>query len=315
VTLSAEQQAKYGTDVALPAVPPAEVTLQTTGAEPTEPLTRLEEATAAVEAATSPSETNRPAIVAGVAVTLSDSTPLLLLPGAYSVSVPDDAAGALWAPPGLPEPTTVTLGQGETHAVVLAAPEITTAGRESVQTALEGLAASKFEAITTFAVSDRERSCGALAPQGWSGTDSGFEDGNFSVDNTNLASGAIEVTATSSNGATGVTLGNGSTKSFADEAFCAGLETPTSVTYTVPVQVLSSHLTSGTATVNSDGSFSTSKPWVFAMETTITTWGNRDAAGGWNFDGIQTTYTSLVSLQWSPTGVFTPAGTIQIEGN
>jgi len=314
VDLTEEQQAKYGTDVAPPAFAPAEVMLETTAVETPEPSTRLERATAAVEAATGPSETTRDAIVAGVTVTLSDVEPLLLLPGSYTVAVPDDDAGALWAPPGLPEPTTVTLGQGETHSVVLAAPELTAAGRESVRTALELTAASKFEDITTFSVSDRERSCSALAPQGWSGTDNGFEDDDFSVANTNLASGAIEVTATSTNGATGVTLGNGSTKSWADEAFCAGLETPTSVAYAVPVEVLNSRLTTGTLKVNADGSFTTTTPWVFAMETTITTWGNRDAAGGWNFAGIQTTYTSVVSLEWSPSGVFTQDGQIKIEG-
>ncbi|QAY62550.1 hypothetical protein ET495_03995 [Xylanimonas allomyrinae] len=244
-------------------------------------------------------------MISGVAVTLSEEEPLKLLPGVYDMAVDVPQDDALWAPPGSPEPETVMLGPGGDHVIELGAPEVTEAGRAAVQEKLEQLAQAKVAAMTDLQVSDRERQCGLLAPSGGFSAKDKFDDDWFDATTTNIANGATTVRAVSDNGAQGSSVGNGSRDTFADEAFCAGVSSPDSDVYDVPVSVVSSALTPGKVTVAADGTFGTTTPWSLFMETQIATCGDRDAAGvrvGWDEDQVHTTYTATVELTWESTG-------------
>jgi hypothetical protein len=322
-TLSAEQAAKYGTAEAVPALAPAAIVLDTTDAA---------DATAAAAAADKPSwwdetmvdvkdatrkKTTRTASLAAASVTLSDESALLVLPGVYSLAVGAADGADLWASPASPEPTTLTLGPGDEGRVALGAPVVTAAGKAEVQTQVAQIASDKFDLMTAFKVSDRDQSCGALAPtSSWTvGAKNAFEDDWMTSENSNLASGGIKVDAVSDNGAVGSASGNGSKDTFADEAFCAGKSSAdTKDAYMNAVKVLSLSLTPGKVTVADDGTFTTVTPWTLSMTTTVSAYSSHDAGGnpvGYGKNPVTTTYTATVAINWEPQGTLARNGEIK----
>lgn len=302
----------------VPAIAPAAIALEVPVEEPEETEesswwggdSEDEEADAEAEAVV------RTASIGDAPATLSSAEPLLVLPGTYSVQVDPAGQDDLWAAPGTPEPTTAVLQPGGTHTIELAEAELTEAGRAEVHRQLDELASAKYDQMVTFTTSDREESCGILAPSGgWGTAASAFEDEVFTLGNTTLDNGGIVVTAASSNGAKGSSRGNGSSSTFADEAFCAGLESANAGTATVPVEVLSSALTSGDLEVDADGAFEATTPWTLAMTTTVTSFGTTDAAGdrvGYGDDPVQTTFEAEVMIEWTPSGSIGRDGTLTI---
>ncbi len=320
VALTDELAAQYGIATAPPALAPAAVSLSTTDSdnsseETSESWWEKVKDKADDDESDTP-EVTRAGTISGATVTLSDQTPLLLLPGTYDVAIGDAPADVLWAAPGSPEPAAVTLGPGDQYTAALGEAVVTEAGTKLVQDKMAELAETKFDAMTTFTTSDRDKSCGVLAPSsGWgSSSSTSFEDEWFTTATTNIASGGISVTGTSSNKAKATVEGNGSSSTLADEAFCSGKASADAKTYTVPVNVTDSSLTPGTTVVAADGTITTTTPWTLAMTTTVTTWDDTDASGtsvGWGKDPVKSTYVATVSITWSPTGTLTADGEIK----
>lgn len=320
VALNSDQAAQFGMAKAVPALAPASVKLAhaTTEEDGSDSDGTAEEETPwwqkaeqRVDEATT--ELARDATLSGAKVALSEES-LLLLPGTYEVVVGQPADDALWGATA-PASENVTLQPGDEHQVKLGPATVTEAGKKHVQDVLEKLAQDKYDAMVKFEISDRDQACGLLAPaSGWGSSSSDFEDDWFTASSTNIASGGITVEAKSSNKTTGTKSGNGSSDTFADEAFCAGKADAEATSYTVPVEVVSSSLTPGSVTVNNDGTFTTTSPWTLAMETKVSSYDNTDAAGqnvGWGKPKVKTTYTATVNITWSPTGALSSDGELK----
>ncbi|WDH78256.1 hypothetical protein PTQ19_12115 [Microbacterium esteraromaticum] len=324
VPLGGEMAARFGTDVAFPALPGATVGIERidTDEDADEASSYLGDAVDATGEAASKAvevEIIRDGTVSGEAVTFSEREPLLLLPGVYELNIEAPTGDALWASPGLEEPIEVVLEPGQSFDLELPEQQITDAGRQAIVDYLSELADGQFEALTTYELSDRGQACGALAPgkRGlFSSGASEFEKESgdwFTEETTNIASGGIVVNATSTNGATGSRSGNGSKETFADEAFCAGVQERKSNVYDVPVEVVSSSMEPGSVDVSDDGHFTTTTPWRFTVSTKITTHSSEDAAGEriYGRDPVATTYTGTVDLTWEPSGVMKINGDVK----
>lgn len=297
VELDPDAAARYKVDTAAPALAPASLVLakadsatdDTTAATEESLLDKakdkLADATdAAKDAVTS---VTRTVAIGDEKVELSDSEPLQVLPGVYDATVQPDEGSTYFVAPKTP--ARLVAVAGETVEVPTTGATVTEAGEQAVRDALTDAADTELTRLSTFQPKPSFGvECGALK------SDADTLGGALSEDNTKIKVQVAKdpATATPRLGATD-----------RSEAYCTGL-------YAEGPTVVSSSVTPGEVTVESDGSF-TSAPWAIVISTTMrqNVVDSSTAAGSYD-----ATYSATATITWTPTGHLADEGTVQIDG-